>query len=171
LASECLDQSPYGTAAFATLATWEETSNPINRFPDNPRLPDNRGFFIALPLNGGAWKGKYMNAKSRQLRDSFLPERRLVRELPAPAPLRVVQENRFEEVKARLLSERLDKLPVPEWNSHVRRAANEAAALAWVTPYPLLVFPVLFEEKARATLLQATHQREVRRRTRHLLAA
>jgi len=29
---------------------------------------------------------------------------------------------------------------------------NEAAALAWITPYPALVFPGLFEEKAEAAL-------------------
>src|SRR5262249_13711484 len=28
-------------------------------------------------------------------------------------------------------------------------AANRAAELAWVTPYPLLVFPCLFEEMAQ----------------------
>lgn len=59
-----------------------------------------------------------------------------------------MQENRFELLKLTLLEDRLKALGRPELNAQVRRAANEAAAAAWVTPYPLLVFPVLFAEKA-----------------------
>ena len=53
----------------------------------------------------------------------------------------------------------------------VRRAANEAAALAWVTSHPLLLFPALFEEKARITRRQFERQIAVRARSRELLAA
>ena len=31
----------------------------------------------------------------------------------------------------------------------LRKAANSAEAIAWETPYPLLVFPCLFDERAR----------------------
>ncbi len=100
-----------------------------------------------------------MSARSpvRKLPASFGPETRF--ELaPAPAPYRAVQENRFERLKAALLAERLEETVEPHLNSQVRRAANEAAALAWVTPYPLLVFPVLFEEKVEAALKVSERQ-------------
>jgi len=51
------------------------------------------------------------------------------------------------------------------------RAANDAAALAWVTRYPVLFFPVLFEEKAETALLRAERQEQVLQRSRGLLAA
>ena len=77
----------------------------------------------------------------------FGPETRFeVRPAP-PAPFRAVEENRFEQLKSTLVRERLEELWKPELNVEIRRAANEAAALAWVTPYPLLVFPALFDEK------------------------
>jgi hypothetical protein len=39
-----------------------------------------------------------------------------------------------------------------------------------VTPYPLLFFPALFEEKADDALAQASRQRDVHQRSRELLA-
>jgi hypothetical protein len=72
-----------------------------------------------------------------------------------------VQENEFERLKVSLLSERLEALWKPELSAQVRRAANEAAALAWVTPYPLLVFPVLFAEKADALVTGAGAQNQM----------
>jgi hypothetical protein len=84
-------------------------------------------------------------------------------------PFRAVQEAEFERLKGRLLRERLEELWEPERNAGVRRAANEAAALAWLTRYPLLVFPALFEEKAETALLHADRQDRVRVRSRELL--
>jgi hypothetical protein len=81
----------------------------------------------------------------------------------------VVQENRFEELKNRLLRERLSRAAEPGWESLLRRAANEAAALAWVTPYPLLVFPDLFAEKAESAVRVALKQARTFRQTRKLL--
>ncbi len=49
----------------------------------------------------------------------------------------------------------------PELNASIRRAANEAAALAWVTFYPLLLFPALFEEKIRHALRHAERQARI----------
>lgn len=43
----------------------------------------------------------------------------------------------------------------------LRSALTEAEALAWQTPYPHLLFPVLAEEKAAAVQAWAEHQREV----------
>ncbi len=111
-----------------------------------------------------------MNAKLKRLRPEFRPETRFELK-PAPAvSFRAVQDSRFEYLKRQLLSERLAETAAPEFNSQVRRAANEAAALAWVTPYPLLVFPVLFEEKTAEAVRVFERQAQVRRRSRELLA-
>ncbi len=58
----------------------------------------------------------------------------------------------------------------PDLTAPLRRAANEAAALAWLTPYALLVFPTLLEEKAQAARHQTLRQAGIRRRSRNLLA-
>lgn len=50
-------------------------------------------------------------------------------------------------------------------------ALNEAEALAWQTPYPHLIFPVLAEEKASAVGQWAARQRSVRRASRELSLA
>lgn len=111
-----------------------------------------------------------MNANDRRVPTEFGPETRFDVEPVPAAPFRAVAENRFEELKAGLLAERLAAAWEPELNSGVRRAANEAAALAWLTQYPLLVFPVLFEEKAKAASLVAARQQDIRQRSRELLA-
>lgn len=111
-----------------------------------------------------------MNANYRRVPTRFGPETRFELK-PAPAaPFRAVQETRFERLKNLLLDERLDTLADPTFNSYLRTAANEAAALAWVSPYPLLVFPTLFEEKADSALQLAEKQEEVFERSRELLA-
>ena len=53
------------------------------------------------------------------------------------------------------LASLLHALSDPRWNSQLRGVANEAAALAWVTSYPLLVFPGLFQEKAEIAIARA----------------
>ena len=99
----------------------------------------------------------------------FGPDTRFeVRAAPA-APFRAFQETEFERLKNRLLREVLNGLTAPGLNINVRRAANEAAALAWVTPFPLLVFPALFEEKAEIAMLQAERQASVFQRSPELL--
>ena len=59
----------------------------------------------------------------------------------------------------------------PELNAPLRRAANDAAALAWATVFPLLVFPVLFEEKTEAALRRAERQARIFVNSRELIAA
>jgi len=111
-----------------------------------------------------------MNTTYKSVPTSFGPETRFeVRPAP-PAPFRAFQETAFEKLRDELLSERLEQTASPPLNSHIRRAANEAAALAWITPYPLLVFPALFEEKAEIELTRAEKQLQVHALTRELLA-
>src|SRR5260370_37069089 len=110
-----------------------------------------------------------MKATYRRVPTRFGPETRFeVKPVPA-APFRAVQENRFERLKNVLLDERLEESLDPAFNSYLRDAANEAAALAWVTAYPLLGFPALFEEKADSAVKLAVKQEEVLERSRELL--
>ena len=103
-----------------------------------------------------------MNAKKNQVPTEFAPEIRFeVRALPA-RPFRDALEAAFEELKKQLLREQLEDLADPGLNSQLRGAANEAAALAWDTSFPLLLFPALFQEKAAATLIDAKGQKSVR---------
>lgn len=106
-----------------------------------------------------------MNDNYRRVPAEFGPETRFEITPVPPAPFRAVQENRFEALKNILVGQRLEKLGRPDLSRQLRRAANEAAALAWVTPYPLLVFPILFEEKALTALRQAGHQQVIRERS------
>jgi hypothetical protein len=115
-------------------------------------LPANRGFFVFNQLSSPTAQQKpiKMNEKYRRVPAEFGPETRFEISPTPPAPFRAVQENHFERLKLALLSERLRPLTRPELIAQVRRVANETAALAWVTPYHLLVFPVLFAEAAEA---------------------
>ena len=112
-----------------------------------------------------------MNKTNNTVRAEFSPETRFeVRPVP-PAPFRATQETEFERLKSRLLTEKLLATAQPELNAPIRRAANEAAALAWVTFYPLLVFPALFEEKIRTALRQAERQAHILAHSRQLVTA
>jgi hypothetical protein len=86
------------------------------------------------------------------------------------APSRAHLETEFERLKNELLREHLEEAVDGQFHSPLRRAAHEAAALAWATPFPLLVLPVLFEEKAQEALDRFERQELVRQRTRELLA-
>ncbi len=109
-----------------------------------------------------------MKESYRTVRTEFAPETRFtVTPVPA-APFRATVETAFERLRNQLLLERLEQLPDPQLNSQLRRVANEAAALAWVTAYPLLVFPGLFQEKAEIVMAQ-TSQEQGGRCSRELL--
>jgi hypothetical protein len=101
----------------------------------------------------------------------FGPETRFELRPAPPAPFRAVQETEFERLKNQLLAEQLAGVAAPELNPPLRRAANEAAALAWVTQFPLLVFPALFAEKTAAALKQAERQARIYAGSRELIAA
>jgi hypothetical protein len=57
---------------------------------------------------------------------------------------------KFGLLKHRLLLERLNETPESETHALIIRQADEAAHMAWVSSYPMLVFPCLFEERAAA---------------------
>jgi hypothetical protein len=106
-----------------------------------------------------------------KLRARFGPETRFeVRPAP-PAPFRATLESDFDRLKNRLLTETLLAAGNPDLNAAIRRAANEAAALAWVTFYPLLMFPGLFEEKLVYAFRHAERQTRVLAASPELVAA
>ena len=86
---------------------------------------------------------------------------------PAPAaPFRAVLEDEFERLNTRLLRERLADHNTARLGGELRRAANEAAGLAWATAFPLLFFPALFDEKVRTALKRTLRQEMIRMETR-----
>ena len=90
--------------------------------------------------------------------------------VPVPAvPFRGTQETELDRLKARLLQEWLAQTADEQLYAPLRRAANEAAGLAWFTPFPLLFFPALLEEKARTAQRQQARQQQIRRRSRQWL--
>jgi hypothetical protein len=111
-----------------------------------------------------------MNKNKTIVPTEFAAETRFALRPQPPAPFRATLDTEFERLKTRLLARELAQAPAPELNTPVRRAANEAAALAWVTLYPLLVFPALFEEKIATALRQAERQARIFERSRELLA-
>lgn len=64
----------------------------------------------------------------------------------------------FALLKQRLLLARLNETPEYETHALIMRQANEAALDAWLSSYPLLTFPCLFEERANAASAQARLQ-------------
>ena len=111
-----------------------------------------------------------MNKNETRVPARFGPETRFELRPAPPAPFRATQETEFERLKSRLLARQLAEAPAPELNTPLRRAANDAAALAWATLYPLLVFPVLFEEITLTALRQAERQARIFESSRELLA-
>ena len=101
----------------------------------------------------------------------FAPSARFEAAAPPALNFRATETNELERLKYRLLREQLDEEANRELIVPLRRAANEAASLAWVTLYPLLVFPALFDEKVRITRRQVARQQVVRERSRELMAA
>jgi|SRR5579862_4229923 len=110
-----------------------------------------------------------MRYRNKQVKTRFGPETRFeITPIPS-VPFRGTQESELDRLKARLLRTALEQSAEPELNAPLRRAANEAASLAWFTPFPLLVFPVLLEEKAAAVRRQLALQRQIRQRSENLI--
>ena len=80
-------------------------------------------------------------------------------EFPSPA---TAHGTELERLKERLLQELLPEASHrPDLSSAYRRAAYDAVSLAWVTPFPLLALPLLFEEKVAEARSQAERQRTI----------
>jgi hypothetical protein len=92
-------------------------------------------------------------------------------QVPEPsAPFRRTEENELERLKNRLLRDAIARVATPALAGVARRAANEAAALAWLEADPLLVFPSLFQEKLALAKRRAHKQIQVQARSARLFA-
>ena len=88
----------------------------------------------------------------------------------APVPFRGSELNELERLTDRLLHEALSGAVSRDEPVLLRRAANDAAALAATSAFPLLVFPGLFEEKRAEARTYASRQESVRERSRAMMA-
>jgi hypothetical protein len=143
-----------------------EFSKRKHKFPKTRDCQSIAGFLFGN-YNSGKTK-ENMNTNYKRVPTRFGPETRFEVKPVPPAPFRATQETELERLKNRLLLRSINELAEPEYVVGVRRAANEAAALAWVTPYPLLTFPALFEEKVETALHYAERQTAVRERSAEL---
>ena len=112
-----------------------------------------------------------MKTRENRVPTEFGPNTRFATPVvTAPPTLRNRVENELEQLKEKLLATELARTTTLETNVRLRRAANEAVALVWLTPYPLLLLPALFEEKARNARKAAGRQALIREQTSELLA-
>ena len=79
------------------------------------------------------------------------------------APLRGPTEGQLEQLKQKLLRPVLERISNAELVKDLSWAANEAAALAWLTVCPILVLPSLLDEKLRAAFKKWQKQKQLRR--------
>ena len=111
-----------------------------------------------------------MKTTRTKLLTRFEPETRFDMPPVPAAPFRGTRETELEQFKSRLLRAALNEAPDADYYAPLRRAANEAAGVAWLTPFPLLFLPALFEEKASAARRQFERAQSVRSRSRRILA-
>lgn len=76
----------------------------------------------------------------------------------------------LERLKRCLLHKQLSASTDPQAQHWMRRAADEAASIAWATTHPLLVFPVLLEEKLSAARRKAELQRSIYLRSQAIIS-
>ena len=125
------------------------------QIPCQPRSQTNQNMTNRLKTDHSSSARKPRQAQSRTV--------------PAPAKARTEKSACFGHLKQRLVQDRLTAVGELTHAMQIRWAAEEAAALAWASGYPLLVFPVLFEEYALTAVLRARRQEIVHQRSRELL--
>lgn len=111
-----------------------------------------------------------MKTRNNTVPTDFGPNTRFAPPNIATTPFRGAAETELDRLKDRLLAAELARTTNLEMNVLLRRAANDAVALVWLTAFPLLLLPALFEEKARAARRAASRQALIRERSSELLA-
>jgi hypothetical protein len=112
-----------------------------------------------------------MKTRNNTVPTEFGPNTRFAPAIIATTPAyRSAVETELDRLKDRLLATELARTTNFETNVLLRRAANDAVALVWLTPYPLLLLPTLFAEKALAARRAAGRQALIRERSSELLA-
>lgn len=113
-----------------------------------------------------------MNANyPRRVSARFAPETRFDLVPQAANPNRAALDAELEQLKSRLIKEHLLENGNMSLAPAFRRAANEAAALVWLTPYPLLLLPLLLTEKVEEVQRYGARQAQIRRRSRIMAEA
>lgn len=77
-------------------------------------------------------------------------------------PQRGAREVQLDQLKEQLLEPVLNSIQSAAVVRELRKAANEAAAMAWFTASPILVLPTLLEEKIRSALQWCERQERLR---------
>lgn len=114
-----------------------------------------------------------MKTRDNKVPTEFGPNTRFAPTIVTATPAQAFRgaiENELERLKERLLATELARTANLETNVLLRRAANEAVSLVWLMPYPLLLLPALFAEKAQTSRLHAGRQALIRERSSELLA-
>jgi hypothetical protein len=89
---------------------------------------------------------------------------------PSPADRRRAERPALESLRVRLVTVAVERAEDPHAAAALRWAGADAAAIAALCDLPLLVFPELFEEKAREAVSRTQRQRAIWGRTRRALA-
>jgi hypothetical protein len=89
---------------------------------------------------------------------------------PVGAARRLAERAALERLHRQLLTEATERVLDLDSAALLRWAAADAAAIAFQSDTPLLVFPVLFEEKSREAFERARRQKDIFSRTRNLLS-
>ena len=112
---------------------------------------------------------QFMKKTVKRLPTWFEPETRFDVAPVAAVPFRGPGEIALEQLKNRLLRAALQETADVEFSVPLRRVANEAAGVAWLTPFPLLFLPAIFEEKVAQAKRQFARAQTVRVRSRRIL--
>jgi hypothetical protein len=112
---------------------------------------------------------RFMKTNRLKLRTRFEQETRFNVTPCPPVPFRGTQETELEQFKNRLLSKALNEANDADFYAPLRRAASEAVAAAWMTPFPMFFLPVLFDEKVAAARRQFAKAKSIRDRSRRIL--
>jgi hypothetical protein len=75
----------------------------------------------------------------------------------------------FADLQEALVTETLHETETLALHGRVKQAANEAAGLAWTTPFPLLVFPTLFNENVERVRQQDERGRRIKAKSADLV--
>ena len=112
---------------------------------------------------------RQINETARKLNHCSGPQNRAVRTFFSKRNRKIERTAELERLKRRLLQEQLARSTNLSEHAWLRRAGEAAASLAWLTAYPLLVLPVLLEEKAKEARLQAERQSDIQNRSETIL--
>ena len=109
------------------------------------------------------------NRKCQKVSARFSPETRFELTPWVASLTSDLARQQFEQLKARLLGPVLEDVSDSVLRRQLELAANEAAAVAWTSSFPLLALPVLLQEKADEVHQHAVRQEKVLQ-TSHALA-